>query len=90
MMTYSEFGRRVGENASMGTDHGTAAPHVLIGGRVKAGLYGNMPSLVGLQEGDLNYHVDYRSLYRTVVTNWWGLRATIFDHQEYPIIDCLA
>jgi uncharacterized protein (DUF1501 family) len=87
MMTYSEFGRRVGENASGGTDHGTAAPHFFLGGKVKGGLYGKAPSLVDLQDGDLRHHIDYRSLYRTIITNWWGLPAA---NQEFPAIDCLA
>lgn len=90
VMTYSEFGRRVGENASAGTDHGTAAPHFLLGGKVKGGLYGTMPSLNDLQEGDLKYQLDYRSLYSTLVTNWWGLPTTIFGKQDYSRIDCLA
>lgn len=90
MMTYSEFGRRVGENASSGTDHGTAAPHFFLGGKVKGGLYGKAPSLVDLQDGDLRHHLDYRSLYHTVITNWWGIPVSIFGRQEYPAIDCLA
>ena len=87
MMTYSEFGRRVGENASSGTDHGTAAPHFFLGGTVKGGLYGKAPSLVDLQDGDLRHHIDYRSLYQTVITHWWGLPAV---NQNYPGIDCLV
>jgi len=87
MMTYSEFGRRVGENASSGTDHGTAAPHFFLGGKVKGGLYGKAPSLVDLLDGDLRHHVDYRSLYQTVITHWWGVPAV---NQSYPAIDCLA
>jgi uncharacterized protein (DUF1501 family) len=90
IMTYSEFGRRVGENASAGTDHGTAAPHLLLGGTVKGGLYGKAPSLGDLQEGDLRHSIDYRSLYRTAITNWWGLPATLLGKQEFPTIDCLA
>ncbi|SRR6185437_2820603 len=90
IMTYSEFGRRVGENASTGTDHGTAAPHLLLGGMVKGGLYGTAPSLADLQEGDLRHHIDYRSLYRTVITNWWGLPAIMLGKQDFPAIDCLA
>ena len=53
MMTYLEFGRRVGENASAGTDHGSAAPYFFLGGSVKGGLYGIAPSLSDLQGGDL-------------------------------------
>lgn len=73
VMTYSEFGRRVRENASAGTDHGTAAPHIIMGGRVKGGLYGRQPSLEDLDEGDLKFHLDFRSLYRAVAEEWWGV-----------------
>lgn len=90
VMTYSEFGRRVGENASHGTDHGTAAPHLLIGGAVKGGLYGTFPSLTDLQEGDLKHTVDYRSLYTTVIERWWNLPPVSFGTGRYPGIDCLA
>ncbi len=61
--TYSEFGRRVAQNASGGTDHGTAAPHFLMGGRVRGGLYGAQPSLTDLNGGDLKHHVDFRRVY---------------------------
>ncbi|MDP3089341.1 MAG: DUF1501 domain-containing protein [Nitrospira sp.] len=89
LMTYSEFGRRVGENASAGTDHGTAAPHFFLGGSVKGGLYGSMPSLNDLQEGDLRYRVDYRSLYATVMRSWWGIPGTTIVGPEYQAINCL-
>ena len=90
VMTYSEFGRRVGENASHGTDHGTAAPHLLMGGRVKGGLYGVPPSLTDLQDGDLKYTIDYRSLYATVIQKWWRLPPVAFGKGGYPAIDCLG
>lgn len=90
LMTYSEFGRRVGENASAGTDHGTAAPHLFLGGSVKGGLYGSAPSLNDLQEGDLKYRVDYRSLYATVMRSWWGISGTTIVGPEYQAINCLA
>lgn len=73
VMSYSEFGRRVGENGNRGTDHGTAAPHLVMGGRVQGGLYGAQPSLTDLEGGDLRYAVDYRSLYSTVCRDWWGV-----------------
>jgi uncharacterized protein (DUF1501 family) len=69
-MTFSEFGRRVAENANGGTDHGTAAPMFICGGGVKAGLYGNQPSLDRLDAGDLFYSVDFRSVYATVLSKW--------------------
>jgi uncharacterized protein (DUF1501 family) len=90
MMTYSEFGRRVGENASSGTDHGTAAPHLVLGGKVKGGLYGVTPSLTDLEGGDLKYQVDYRSLYATVINRWWEVPETIFDRRDYPSLGFLA
>ncbi|MCC6140821.1 MAG: DUF1501 domain-containing protein [Nitrospira sp.] len=90
LMTYSEFGRRVGENASAGTDHGTAAPHLFLGGSVKGGLYGSAPSLSDLQEGDLKYRVDYRSLYATVMQSWWEVAGPEIVGPDYPAINCLA
>jgi uncharacterized protein (DUF1501 family) len=70
VMTFSEFGRRVGENASGGTDHGTAAPMFLFGDMVKPGLYGEHPSLTDLDRGDLKFTVDFRSVYATVLEKW--------------------
>jgi uncharacterized protein (DUF1501 family) len=90
VMTYSEFGRRVAENGSQGTDHGTAAPHFFMGGRVKGGLYGSQPSLADLQAGDLKHRVDYRSLYNTVIQNWWGLRSNLFDGPAFPPLGCIS
>lgn len=73
VMTYSEFGRRAAENGSRGTDHGTAAPQLLMGGKVKGGLYGKQPSLTDLAGGDLKHHVDFRRVYASVTREWWGL-----------------
>jgi uncharacterized protein (DUF1501 family) len=73
VMTYSEFGRRVRQNGSAGTDHGTAAPQFLMGGAVKGGLHGAYPSLTDLQDGDLRHSVDFRALFATVSRQWWGL-----------------
>jgi len=69
-MAFSEFGRRVKENGSGGTDHGTAAPVLVLGGKVKGGMYGVMPSLTNLDNGDLKYEVDFLSVYYTLVENW--------------------
>jgi len=71
-MTFSEFGRRVPENASRGTDHGEAAPVFLIGGGVKGGLYGNHPDLAQLNMGNLPFSTDFRSVYATVIERWLG------------------
>ncbi len=73
VMTYSEFGRRVAENNSGGTDHGAAAPHLALGGRVRGGLYGKQPSLARekLYDGDLVHSVDFREMYATLAQRWW-------------------
>ncbi|MDR3391922.1 MAG: DUF1501 domain-containing protein [Sulfuriferula sp.] len=76
LMTYSEFGRRPQDNAGNGTDHGTAAPHFIIGGMVKGGLYGKPPALQQLENSNLTYGVDFRSLYSTVHQKWWRLPAS--------------
>ena len=71
-MTYSEFGRRAAENASKGTDHGTAAPHFIVGRKVKGGIYGNHPSLKNLDKNDdLIYTTDFRSLYNSITKKWF-------------------
>jgi uncharacterized protein (DUF1501 family) len=70
MMTFSEFGRRVAANASLGTDHGTAAPMFIMGKGVQQGVIGNHPSLTNLDQGDLRYGVDFRSVYATILQNW--------------------
>ncbi len=67
LLTFSEFGRRVAENGSKGTDHGTAAPMLVVGGQVRGGLYGTAPSLQNLDAGDLVHTVDFRSVYATVL-----------------------
>lgn len=72
VMTFSEFGRRVAENGSQGTDHGAAAPLFVIGERIRPGLHGPHPSLEpdALDNGDLKWHTDFRSVYAAVLTNW--------------------
>ena len=72
VLTYSEFGRRARQNASGGTDHGTAAPHFVMGGKVKGGLHGAYPSLADLQDGDLRHTVDFRDVYSTIARGCWG------------------
>jgi uncharacterized protein (DUF1501 family) len=69
-MTFSEFGRRVAQNASGGTDHGTAAPMFLAGPMVRAGVHGEHPSLKNLDDGDLKFGIDFRSVYAGVAKDW--------------------
>jgi uncharacterized protein (DUF1501 family) len=71
-MVFSEFGRRVRENGSGGTDHGTAAPLFLIGNHIKPGLHGQTPSLIDLDDGDLKYTTDFRSVYATLLDQWFA------------------
>lgn len=77
LMTFSEFGRRVSDNANSGTDHGAAAPMFVVGERVKAGLLGQYPSLApaDLFEGDIKFTVDFRSVYASVLENWLKTRS---------------
>ena len=72
VMTFSEFGRRVTENASQGTDHGAAAPMFVIGNKVPAGLLGRSPSLApaDLFQGDVKFTTDFRNVYAGVLENW--------------------
>lgn len=69
-MSFSEFGRRVRQNASGGTDHGTAAPMYLFGPMVRAGVLGDHPSLTDLDGGDLKYRIDFRTVYAAILEQW--------------------
>jgi uncharacterized protein (DUF1501 family) len=73
LLTFSEFGRRVKENGSRGTDHGAAAPVLLVGGRVKAGVVGAHPSLTELEAGNLRFHTDFRQVYAAILDRWLGV-----------------
>lgn len=72
LMTFSEFGRRVHENASQGTDHGTASVLFVVGDAVRGGAFGTYPSLQNLDQGDLKFSTDFRSVYATLLENWLG------------------
>ena len=88
LMTFSEFGRRVKENASGGTDHGAAAPLFLAGGGVMAGLLGQMPSLApkDLFDGDVKYNTDFRSVYATVLEKHLGVKSAPILKKDFPMI----
>jgi uncharacterized protein (DUF1501 family) len=73
VMTFSEFGRRAKENGSKGTDHGAAAPMFLVGGKVKAGVIGEHPSLTKLEMGNLKHALDFRQVYAAVLDGWLGV-----------------
>ncbi len=74
LMSFSEFGRRVAQNASGGTDHGTANTMFLVSGGLKQkGLINRLPDLSDLSEGDLKYQVDFKDVYATVLNKWLGV-----------------
>lgn len=91
MMVFTEFGRRVGENASGGTDHGTATPMYVLGNHVKGGFYGEHPSLTDLDDGNLKMTTDFRSVYGTMLKEWMGydgIQETLKG--DYPTLGIFA
>ncbi len=76
VMMFTEFGRRVEENGSAGTDHGTATPMFLVGRGVKGGFYGQHPSLTDLDDGNLKMTTDFRRVYATAIEEWLGCSET--------------
>jgi uncharacterized protein (DUF1501 family) len=91
VMTFSEFGRRVAENASSGTDHGAAAPMFIAGSNVKAGLHGKYPSLApeNLFQGDLKFTVDFRRVYAAVLENWLKTNSSAILGRRFEPIELL-
>lgn len=87
VMCFSEFGRRVAENASDGTDHGTAGPILLAGENVRAGLIGKHPSLDDLDQGDVRYHTDFRQVYASVLEDWLGCQSQSVLGGKYEKLD---
>ncbi|HEY3663162.1 MAG TPA: DUF1501 domain-containing protein [Chthoniobacterales bacterium] len=84
LLTFSEFGRRVQENANGGTDHGAAAPMFVLGGKVKPGLFGKYPSLTDLDNGDLKFNTDFRSVYGSVLENWLRAPSASILGRKFP------
>jgi uncharacterized protein (DUF1501 family) len=89
MMTFSEFGRRAKENGSRGTDHGSAAPMFLVGGKVKGGVIGAHPSLAKTPLGNLQHHTDFRGVYAAVLDRWLGVSSKAVLGQEFKAVDVL-
>ncbi len=89
-MVFSEFGRRVRENGSGGTDHGTAAPMFLLGNGVKPGLHGELPSLSDLDDGDLKHTVDFRGVYAGVLERWLGVDSIPILGRSFAPVDVIA
>ena len=94
LVTLSEFGRRGTENGGLGTDHGAAAPHFIIGGQVNGGVYGALPNLGDLDiNGNLKYGIDFRSVYATVIDKWLatpGTHPAILPGGPYPTLGFLT
>lgn len=86
VMTFSEFGRRVAENASDGTDHGAAGPMFLCGGGLKTGIIGDRPNLTDLLDGDIKHTIDFRQVYASVLTEWLGADATSVLGKSYAAL----
>jgi len=76
LMVFSEFGRRVAENANLGTDHGTAGLSFIAGQLVRGGHYGTMPSLTDLDDGNMRFTTDFRRVYATMAATWMGCQDT--------------
>lgn len=89
MMTFSEFGRRARENGSQGTDHGAAAPMLLVGGRVRSGVVGAHPSLTNLDAGNLRHHTDFRQVYAAILDQWLGVPSRQVLGQEFHAVPVL-
>lgn len=88
MLTFSEFGRRVAENGSKGTDHGTANNLLLMGGNLKKpGFYNKEANLADLDKGDLKFKVDFRSVYSTVLRNWLQGDPKVILGSNHPVLN---
>lgn len=89
--TYSEFGRRVQENFSGGTDHGLAQPMFVMGPGVKGGVFGKQPSLTDLDDrGNLKMQVDFREVYAAMLEKWLKVPSESVLGKKYPPIECIA
>lgn len=83
VMTFSEFGRRVRQNASGGTDHGTANNLFIMGGTARPGFYNGQPNLADLDNGDLKYEIDFRRIYASLLDNWLGASSRDILKKEF-------
>jgi uncharacterized protein (DUF1501 family) len=90
-MTFSEFGRRVKENGSRGTDHGCAGPLLLVGAGAKpSAIQGAAPNLADLDDGDLKFETDFRSVYATVIKKWLGADAKAILKSDFALLPILG
>lgn len=89
VLVFSEFGRRVRENNSLGTDHGAAAPMFIIGKQVKGGLYGKLPNLTDLEDGDVKFDIDFRQVYATALDDWLGGDSGVVLGKQFNRLDVI-
>lgn len=88
LMTFSEFGRRVSENASGGTDHGTANQIFLFGNKLKQkGIYNEAPNLSDLDDGDLKFSIDFKNIYSTILKKWLNTDEQSILGNKYQYLD---
>lgn len=87
VVTYSEFGRRAKENRGGGTDHGTASSQLILGGKVKGGIYGKHPDFSKLDgNGNVQHTTDFRAVYGTLAQRWWGQNNPWAGHATLPFV----
>ncbi len=90
LMGFSEFGRRVAQNKSQGTDHGTASSLFLMGDSLRGGIYGKTPSLADLDHGDLKFNTDFRSVYGEILEGWMGVSSAKVLGGKFPKLGLLS
>ncbi|HTW93824.1 MAG TPA: DUF1501 domain-containing protein, partial [Tepidisphaeraceae bacterium] len=90
MMTFSEFGRRVANNASNGTDHGAAAPMFLFAKKLSPGIASRHPSMTDLDQGDLKFNTDFRSVYATILQNWLDTPSKPILGDQFPTLPVIG
>jgi uncharacterized protein (DUF1501 family) len=92
LMTFSEFGRRVSQNANNGTDHGAAAPMFVVGTKVQPGMHGTFPSLApkDLLNGDIRFTTDFRSVYAGVLEQWLGANSAAILGRKFSPLKVIA
>jgi uncharacterized protein (DUF1501 family) len=89
LLAFSEFGRRLTENASRGTDHGTAAPVFLAGPGVRSGLHGPYPNLTDLEDGDPRHAIDFRRVYATILDRWLDCPSRVVLNEQFAHLEVL-
>jgi uncharacterized protein (DUF1501 family) len=90
LTTFSEFGRTIKENGRHGTDHGSAAPMLLVGGQVRPGLIGEHPSMTETENGGPKHHTDFRRVYAALLDDWLGIDSQLVLGEKFEPIKLLA